>query len=107
MSKERILYCVWTKIDATYEKEWAEYLDRIHFPDVLKTKYFHSAKRFKVTEGKTDGNFLTVYETFGRENLEQYYKTEANRLRKDYLDHFGNKSELHRIVLEEVFSLEK
>ena len=107
MSNKRILYCVWTKIDQQYEKEWIEYIDKEHYPDVLKTKYFISAKRFKVIDGQAEGNYLSIYETTSKEKLQQYVEKEAGRLRQDYLDHFGNKSKLHRVVLKEVFSLEE
>ena len=109
MSNERILYCVWAKIDEKFERDWIEYVDKTHIPDVLDTKYFTSAKRFKVIEGSAPigANQVTIYETTSKETLEIYYKTEADRLRKDYIDHFGSKSQLHRIVLEEAFSFDK
>ena len=106
MSEERILYCVWTKIDEQYEKEWVEYMDKSHYPDVLQTKCFISAKRFKVLDGKAEGNYLSMYETTSKEKLQQYIEKDAGRLRQDYLDHFGDKSKLQRVVLEEIYSLE-
>lgn len=107
MTNERVLYCVWTKIDDKFVSDWAEYMDKTHLPDVLSTKLFHSAKRLKLTEGSAPGNYLTIYETFGKEKLQQYYKDHAGRLRQDYLDHFGDKSDLNRVVLEEVYSIEE
>ncbi len=107
MAKERILYCVWTKIDEKYVPDWVEYMDKTHLPDVLNTKLFHSAKRFKVTDGSAPGNYITIYETLGKEQLEKYYKEHATRLRQDYINHFGEKSQLSRIVLEEEFSIKR
>lgn len=106
MSNERILYCVWTKIDDKYVTDWANYIDKLHFPDVLNTKYFTSAKRLKVVDGSAEGNYLSIYETDSKEKLNKYLEKEAGRLRQDYLDHFGDRSKLHRVILEEVFSID-
>ncbi len=106
MGKKRILYCVWTKIDEKHVDEWAEYLDKTHFPDVLNTTFFNSAKRLKVIDGSAEGNYLSIYETDSKDKLNKYLDKEAGRLRQDYLDHFGDKSKLHRVVLEEIFSLD-
>lgn len=106
MSNERVLYCVWAKVDEANEKEWTEYIDKVHFPDVLSTKHFVSAKRFKVVDGKGDGNFLSIYETTGKDKLQEYFDKDAGRLRDDHIKHFGDKIKLQRVVLEEVYSLD-
>ena len=47
------------------ETEFNEWYDRIHIPDLLETKLFHTAHRFRGPAGQDGGTYLAVYETSG------------------------------------------
>lgn len=103
----KLLYFVWTKVDADAEKDWIEYMDKKHLADVLETNFFISARRLKVTDGEAPANNVVIFEAESKEKFDQYVKTKAAELRKDHVDHFGSKVSSSRIILEEAFFLEK
>jgi hypothetical protein len=47
------------------EREFNEWYDRIHIPDLLGTKLFHTAHRFRSLAGQEGGTYLAIYETPG------------------------------------------
>ncbi len=47
------------------EREFNEWYDRIHIPDLLGTKLFHTAHRFRGLAGQEGGTYLAIYETSG------------------------------------------
>jgi hypothetical protein len=47
------------------EREFNEWYDRIHIPDLLGTKLFHAAHRFRSLAGQEGGTYLAIYETSG------------------------------------------
>jgi hypothetical protein len=47
------------------EREFNEWYDRIHIPDLLGTKLFHTAHRFRSLAGQEGGTYLAIYETSG------------------------------------------
>ena len=100
----RILYCVWSKVPSELEKAWANYIDNIHIPDLLKTEHFDIAHRLKVLDGTASGNYVVIYESPSKEEFDLYLKHDADRLRKDFVDHFGSKIVNTRTVLIQEFS---
>ena len=106
VNKETILYTVWAQIDPVIEKEWAAWMDTEHIPDVVKQGKFIRASRLHVREGDTLGNYVTIYEAEHPEIVKRYLDGPAKTLREDYNKHFGTKSKLTRIILEEVSTYE-
>ena len=100
-----LLYCVWSQVPPEAEEAWVEYMDKTHIPDVLATKLFVSAKRLKVLEGDTPGNYVLLFELASKENFDTYLATKAKDLREDHIRHFGDKVKSSRMVLEEGFFL--
>jgi hypothetical protein len=47
------------------EREFHEWYDRIHIPDLLATELFHTAHRFRGLAGQDGGTYLAIYETSG------------------------------------------
>ena len=100
----KILYCVWSKVPPELEKSWANYIDHTHIPDLLKTGHFDIAHRLKVLDGTASGNYVVIYESPSKEEFNLYLKQNADRLRKDFVDHFGSKIINTRTVLDQEFS---
>lgn len=100
-----LLYCVWSQVPAEVEDAWIEYMDKKHILDVLNTKLFISAKRLKVLDGDTPGNYVLIFELASKENFDTYLATKAKELREDHIKHFGDKVTSSRMVLEEGFSM--
>ena len=46
-------------------REFNEWYDRIHIPDLLATGLFHTAHRFQGMAGQDGGTYLAIYETAG------------------------------------------
>ena len=103
----KVLYLVWTKVNTEKEQEWEKYIDTVHIPEMIDTKKFISARRCKVVEGDSPGKYLTIYECENEELLNSYLHNDADRLRKDHVDHFGSHASSSRIILEESFSRSK
>ena len=106
VNKGTIFYSVWAYIDPSVEKEWAVWMDTKHIPDVVQQGKFISACRLRIEEGSVLGNYVTIYEAENQDMLKQYFDGPVKTLREDYNKHFGTKSKLTRIILEEVSKYE-
>jgi len=47
------------------ERDFNEWYERIHIPDLLGTGLFHTAHRFQTMAGQSGGKYLAIYETDG------------------------------------------
>ena len=47
------------------ERDFNEWYERIHIPDLLGTGLFHTAHRFQAMAGQSGGKYLAMYETDG------------------------------------------
>jgi hypothetical protein len=88
-----IIYNVTINIAKTEEKRWLIWMRTKHIQEVLDTGKFISAKLIKVlVEDNPDTETYAIqYTTESRENLEDYYKNFAPKLRKEGQDLFGDK----------------
>ena len=100
-----IIYNVTINIDESIHEKWLLWMQQKHINDVLKTGLFIKAKLVKVlVEEEMGGTTYAVqYFTESKENLENYYKNHAPRLREEGLSLFGDKMLAFRTELE-VFS---
>lgn len=86
------IYNVTINIDDTVHDEWLTWMES-HILEVLNTNKFISAKLTQVLvddeiEGKT---YSVQYTVNSREDLDAYYKEDADHLRKQGLKKFGDK----------------
>ena len=86
------IYNVTVNIDETVHEEWLTFMET-HIPDVLKTGKFISAKFTEVlVEEDMGGKTYSIqYTANSKEDLQNYYKEDADQLRQDNLKKFGDK----------------
>lgn len=78
------IYNVTVNVDEDINDAWLKWIDK-HIKDVLATKRFISARLTRVlVEEEMGGNTYSVqYVAKTREDLDNYYKFDADALRKD------------------------
>lgn len=95
------IYNVTLNIDESIHQEWLEWIKE-HIPQVLGTGLFSDAKltRVLVEEEKGGVTYSVQYRAKTREDLDNYYKNHANRLRQDGLKRFADKVLAFRTELQ-------
>ncbi len=96
-----IIYNVTVNIDESIHEEWLDWIKN-HIPEVLATGRFTEAKLTKVLveEEKGGVTYAIQYRAKSREELDSYYKYDAEKLQKDGLVRFADKSLAFRTELE-------
>jgi hypothetical protein len=96
-----IIYNVTVNIDESVHDEWLVWIKN-HIPEVLATGRFTEAKLTKVLVEEEKGGitYAIQYRAKSREELNNYYKFDAERLQKDGLLRFADKSLAFRTELE-------
>jgi hypothetical protein len=86
------IYNVTFSIDKSIHEQWLAWIHN-HIPEVLATDKFISAKLTQVLiEEEMDGVTYSIqYTANSREDLDSYYKKDADRLRADGMHKFGDK----------------
>ncbi|RCS26105.1 DUF4286 family protein [Polaribacter sp. WD7] len=86
------IYNVTINIDDNLHKEWLTWIET-HVSDVLNTGKFTSAKLTEVLVDEDMGGktYSVQYTANTREDLDAYYKEDADRLRVEGLKKFGDK----------------
>lgn len=96
-----IIYNVTSNVDECIHQEWLEWIKE-HIPQVLATGHFTEAKltRVLVEEELGGVTYSVQYRARSREALEAYYKNNADRLRQDAYNRFGEQVLSFRTELE-------
>ena len=96
-----IIYNVTVNIDESIHDEWLDWIKN-HIPEVLATGRFTEAKLTKVLVEEEKGGitYAIQYRAKSREELDSYYKYDAEKLQKDGLARFADKSLAFRTELE-------
>ena len=96
-----IIYNVTSNINATINTQWLAWIKE-HIPHVLATGHFTEAKLTKVLVEDEDGSFTysVQYRAKSREALDSYYKNNADQLRQESFQMFGDKVLAFRTELE-------
>lgn len=86
------IYNITINIDDSIHEEWLTWIKN-HIPDVLATGRFLSAKltQVLVEEEMGGATYSIQYTAKTREDLDDYYKYDADKLRTDGLKKFGDK----------------
>ncbi|MFY9242294.1 MAG: DUF4286 family protein [Polaribacter sp.] len=86
------IYNVTINIDEAVHKEWLTWMET-HILDVLNTGKFISAKFTEVLVKEDLGGktYSVQYTANTKQDLEDYYKEDAERLRMESVKKFGNK----------------
>ncbi len=86
------IYNVTVNIASIAEKEWLRWMQEKHIPEVLNTGKFSEAKMSQVMVAEEDGVTYSIqYTTDSKETLERYYAEDAEQLRQEGLQLFGDK----------------
>ena len=95
------IYNVTINIDETVHLEWLTWMET-QIPNVLNTGKFTSAKLTEVlVEEDMGGRTYSVqYTANTKEDLEDYYKHDADKLRSESLKKFGDKMLAFRTELK-------
>ncbi|NNK81516.1 MAG: DUF4286 family protein [Flavobacteriaceae bacterium] len=96
-----IIYNITANIDQSIHDEWLEWVKN-HIPHVLATGKFTEAKLTKVlVEEDLGGTSYSIqFRAKSREDLDAYYKLDAERLRQEGLKKFADKMLTFRTELE-------
>ncbi|TCP23920.1 uncharacterized protein DUF4286 [Tenacibaculum skagerrakense] len=103
------IYNVTINIDESVEREWLTWMQS-HIPEVLATGRFVSAKMTQVLVEEEMGGvtYSIQYTAKTREDLDNYYKYDAEKLRSDGMKRFADKMVAFRTelkVVEEFFPI--
>jgi len=95
------IYNVTINIDDQLHQEWLTWMET-HILDVLNTGKFTSAKLTEVLVDEEMGGktYSVQYTANSREDLEAYYKEDADRLRVEGFKKFGDKMLAFRTELK-------
>jgi hypothetical protein len=104
------IYNVTLSIDQSIHDEWLQWIQQ-HIPEVLATGKFVSAKLTQVLVEEEMGGitYSVQYRAKTREDLDNYYKEDADRLRTDGMRKFADKMLAFRTelkIVNEFFSNE-
>lgn len=96
-----IIYNVTTNVDESIHDEWLIWIKE-HIPQVLATGKFTEAKLTKVLVDEELGGttYSVQYRAKSREDLDDYYKFDADKLRNEGLVKFADKMLAFRTELE-------
>ncbi|SEC34719.1 protein of unknown function [Tenacibaculum sp. MAR_2009_124] len=86
------IYNVTLNVDDSIHDEWLVWIEK-HIPEVLATGHFLSARMTQVlVEEEMGGTTYSIqYSAKNREDLDNYYKFSAEKLRSDGLKKFADK----------------
>ena len=98
------IYNVTTHVEPSIENQWLEWMNMEHIPQMIQTGKFKKAIIFKVvTEDELRGtSYATQYHCNSRAEFETYQKADADRLKKQALDKFGERILSFRTELEQI-----
>ena len=96
------IYNVTINIEDSIHDEWLTWMET-HVYDVLNTGKFSSAKLTEVlVDGEQGRTYSVQYTTNSKEDLDSYYKEDAEKLRLDGFSKFGTKMVAFRTELKVV-----
>lgn len=94
------IYNVTVNVEDSVHNEWLNWI-KLHIPQVLATGRFTEAKLTKVlVKEETGVTYSVQYRAKSREDLDNYYKLDADRLRQEGLVKFADKVLAFRTELE-------
>ncbi|MBL7942549.1 MAG: DUF4286 family protein [Flavobacteriales bacterium] len=99
--KHRVLYNVTVSIDRDVEKEWLEWMKKVHIPDVMRTGYFIENKICRIHAHEEGGvSYAIQYMCLNMSDLEEYQREHAPRLQEEHTRRYGGKFAAFRTILE-------
>jgi len=97
------IYNVTVNIDDSVHDEWLDWMKKEHIPQMLKLDKFSNALMSKVeAKGDIGTTYSIQYQIDSKETLDKYYKEDADLLRKEGFQKFGDKFVAFRTELNVV-----
>ncbi len=95
-----LIYAVSVSIDSEIAAEWAEWMRRVHIPDVLALGLFVSARMLRVSEPVVHGRdgWRFEYELVEPTKFERYQREHAPGLQADHTERYAGRFEASRTV---------
>ncbi len=98
-----IIYSVTITIEVAVEREWLDWMRRVHVPDVLRVGCFRRATIYRLVEPSSDApTYVIQYQSASRAEYEHYRDDFAPALQKEHSDRFSGRFRASRQILEEV-----
>jgi Domain of unknown function (DUF4286) len=98
-----IIYSVKVTIEAAIEREWLDWMRRVHVPDVLRTGCFTGATTYKMFEPTSDEQtYVIQYQCSAMAEYQRYRDHFAASVQKEHGDRFSGRFRASRQILEEV-----
>ncbi len=95
-----IIYNVTTILEKGVEKEYVQFMQDLHMPEVMATGKFTNCNLFLLSEPENEGiTYCAQYITDSAEKLEQYREEFAPKLKEHFHEKFANKFVSFRSVL--------
>lgn len=97
-----IIYNVTLKVDKNIAREWQNWMQETHIPEMLSLGIFTKSSFCRLleqeeTEGQT---FVTQYFCNNQQDYEEYLEHYAKVMRQKGLDKFGDKAIAFRTLME-------
>ena len=97
-----IIYSVTVTIEASIEREWLDWMRRLHVPEVVGTGCFTGATIYKTFEPTSDEQtYVIQYQCSAMAEYQRYRDHFAAALQKEHSDRFGGRFCASRQILEE------
>lgn len=99
-----IIYNVTCSVDKEIAEDWISWMKDKHMPDLLKTGMFDSYRLLKVLshDDERSFSFAAQYTAKSVENVDEYIRVHAPKLREEIQKRYGDKVLMFRTLLEEV-----
>ncbi len=96
------IYNVTVKLDKNIHREWLEWMQQIHIPEVMQTGCFAANRLLKLLESnESDGFTYTVqYTASSKADYDRYIEKYAAALRKSTINKWGNSIIAFRTLME-------
>jgi hypothetical protein len=99
-----IVYNISIKVDKTIEKEWVEWQNKEHIPEVMSSGQFTNHKFYRLLEQEDAeaATYIVQYFSPSLENYHHYMEHVAPLLRQKTLDKWGNQFIAFRTIMQSV-----
>jgi hypothetical protein len=99
-----VVYNLSIKIDASVEKEWLQWQQEHHIPEVMATGHFTEYKFYKLLEQDDTESvtYIMQYFAVSIQRYHQYIEENAPLLRQKIKDKWGNKFVAFRTIMQPV-----
>lgn len=97
-----IIYNVTVNVEVAVHEDWVQWMRDVHIPDMIGTGKFSGARMVRVLVEEEMGGitYSVQYYAESRNDLENYYSDDADRMRAEALKKFPNKFVAFRTELE-------